>query len=83
MFNESQFRLQGKPQRMRLQRRPKTPQIKQIYGCVDIYKDIGNKNTVSNLLQSTEFVKTRLDKLSTVVVEVASFVGNPVGLTFF
>ena len=42
-------------------------------------RNIGNKNTVSKLLQITEFVKTRLDKLSIVVVEVASFVGNPVG----
>ena len=43
-----------------------------------MYKKYWNKNTVSGLLQSTEFVKTRLDKLSTVVVEVASFVDNPV-----
>ena len=41
-------------------------------------KNIGNKNTVSDQLHSTEFVKTRLDKLSTVAVEVASFMGNPV-----
>ena len=44
-------------------------------------KNIGNKNTVSDLLESTEFVKTRLDKLSTVVVIVASFVGPPVYIT--
>ena len=44
-------------------------------GC-DFSDDL--KNTVSCPLQSTEFVRTRLDKLSTVVVEVASFVGNPV-----
>ena len=29
-------------------------------------------------MRSTEFVKKRLDKLSTVVVEVASFIGYPV-----
>ena len=45
---------------------------------VNIKKNIGNKITVSDLLQSTEFVKTRVVKLSTVVVEVASFLGNPV-----
>ena len=78
---------------MRNQRRPKTPQIKQIYRCVGRYflsdpcrhfkkifgtkiQNIWNKNTVSDLLQSTEFVKTSLDKLPTVVVEVASFVGT-------
>ena len=72
---------------MRLQRRPKTPQLKQIYRLsvftfcltlVDIYKKYGEQNTVGDLLQFTEFVKTRLDKLSIVVVEVAFFVGNPV-----
>ena len=29
--------IQGYPQRMQLQRRPKTPQIKQIYSCVGLY----------------------------------------------
>ena len=32
----------------------------------------------SERLQSISFVKTRLDKSSTVVVKVASFVGKPV-----
>ena len=41
-------------------------------------KNIGNKNIVRDHLESTEFVKIRLDKLSTIVLEVASFVGNPV-----
>ena len=34
------------------------------------------------MLQSTYFVKTRLDKSSTVVVEVASFVGYPVYILY-
>ena len=78
---------------MRLQRRPKTPQIKQIYGCVGLYflsnpivdilkKYWAQKYSHGDLLQSTELVKTRLDKPSTVVVEVASFVGDPVGSLF-
>ena len=50
--------------------------------CLTLIKNIGNNNTVSDMLQSTELVKTWLDKLSTVVVEVASIVGNPVYILF-
>ena len=80
--------MQGYPQKMRLQRRHyKLLKSSKFIGAsvftfcqtlVDIYKNIGNKNTVSDLLQSTEFVKTRLDKLSTVVVESHPLWGNPV-----
>ena len=46
---------------------------------VDIYQKYWEqKYSCSDLLQSTEFVKTRQDKLSKVVVEVASFLSNPV-----
>ena len=38
------------------------------------------QSVVSELLQCPSFVKTNLDKSSTVVVEVASFVANPVAL---
>ena len=74
---------------MQFQRRPKSPQIKQTYGvsvftfCLaleDISKKYWETNTVSDLFQSTECVKTRLDKLSTVVVEVTTLVGNPVSI---
>ena len=40
--------------------------------------NIENMITVSKLLRCRCFVKRRLDKSSTVVVEVASFVGPPV-----
>ena len=43
--------------------------------------NIENMITVSKLLHCKCFVKTRLDKSSTVVVELASFVGNPVAGT--
>ena len=40
--------------------------------------NIENLDTVSKLLYFTRFVKTRQKERSTVVVEIACFVGNPV-----
>ena len=56
-----------------------------MYFCLNLKYDpsrIANINTVSELLQWPSSVKTRMDRRSTVVVEVASFVGNPVCTSF-
>ena len=48
-----------------------------VYSCRCYINNIANMDTVSKLLQRSSLVKVRLNKSSTVVVKVASIVGNP------
>ena len=84
--------IQDYPQRMWLQRRPKTTPIKLIGRCfpfnlftwpMQIFMDsIAYFDTASELKKCTQFVQIKLNKSSTVVVEVSSFVFNPVHMRY-